>query len=173
MRSFDLVSFPRKRGIQPWDTTSRLVVESAMPAIQGNNSEFSRFWPLPAKIRPKNICEFSSLRGSRKRIPCATEQGINSTTTGNLIRGNSELIRPNRESARNRFSLDGSNDSVTCQPAKAAFADMMLSFLSHPHFERITRLVRIRAPRVPAIGRAAGRLIWTTGRAVCAFFEKP
>jgi hypothetical protein len=33
----------------------------------------------------------------RDEIPCATEQGINSRQTGNLIRPNRELIRDNRE----------------------------------------------------------------------------
>src|ERR1700722_8831561 len=50
-----------------------------------------------AKPRPENICEFSCLRGQRHEIPYATEQGINSSITGNRLATNRELIRPNRE----------------------------------------------------------------------------
>jgi hypothetical protein len=55
---------------------------------------------IAAENRHENICEFSHLRDLRDEIPCATEQGINSTTTGNLIRANRELIRANRELAQ-------------------------------------------------------------------------
>jgi hypothetical protein len=61
--------------------------------LLGNSSSLT-------KIRPENICEFSRLRDLRDEIPCATEQGINSTTTGNLIPANRELIRDNRELAK-------------------------------------------------------------------------
>jgi hypothetical protein len=40
------------------------------------------------------------LRDLRDEIPCAAEQGINSTTTGNSIPANRELIRDNRELAK-------------------------------------------------------------------------
>jgi len=63
------------------------------------NSEFLENPSINRKNRPENICEFSRLRDLRDEIPCATEQGINSTTTENLIRANRELIRNNRELA--------------------------------------------------------------------------
>src|SRR5271156_1065875 len=47
-----------------------------------------------------------SFANLREEIPCATEQGINSTTTGNLIPANRELIRDNRESAKSMRSPD-------------------------------------------------------------------
>jgi hypothetical protein len=68
-----------------------------LSSIQGINSESSRFRLLLGKIRPKNVREFSNLRASGSGIPCAPEQGINSSTTGNAVRENSELNRPNRE----------------------------------------------------------------------------
>src|ERR1700735_4992017 len=92
-----------------------------LPAKQGNNREFSRFWAIPVENRPEKICKFSSMRDVRNEFPCATEQGINSSRTGNSIRGNRELIRPNRELARNRFLRDGSNDSIACPARESSF----------------------------------------------------
>jgi hypothetical protein len=65
---------------------------------QGNNREFSRNRLFSAKIRLENVCEFSSLRDEAPEIPCATEQGNNSTTTENQFATNRELIRHIRES---------------------------------------------------------------------------
>jgi hypothetical protein len=65
---------------------------------QGINREFLENPPIAAKNCPENICEFSRLRDLRDEIPCATEQGINSTTTGVQFAPNRELIRDNRES---------------------------------------------------------------------------
>jgi len=45
----------------------------------------------------ENIREFSSLRDGWPQIPCAAEQGNNSTATGNQFATNRELIRHNRE----------------------------------------------------------------------------
>src|ERR1700721_93006 len=66
--------------------------------LQGNNSEFPPIPPFCAKIRLENHCESSSLPGATQEIPCAAEQGINSTGTGKPIFENRELIRHNRES---------------------------------------------------------------------------
>ena len=66
--------------------------------LQGNNSEFPPIPPFCAKNRLENHCESSSLQDQRPEIPCAAEQGINSTGTGNPIFENRELIRHNRES---------------------------------------------------------------------------
>src|ERR1700675_1664408 len=43
-------------------------------------------------------------------------------------------------------------------PAKAAFADMTLTFLSHPHFERLTRLVDFSASLKTARARTVLRI---------------
>jgi hypothetical protein len=52
------------------------------PPQQGINSEFSGIERSTAKIRLENIYDFKYLLGGRREIPCATEQGINSTTSG-------------------------------------------------------------------------------------------
>src|ERR1700677_4972283 len=76
--------------------------------LQGNNSEFPPIPPFCAKNRLENQCESSSLQDQRPEIPCAAEQGNNSTRTGKAIRENRELIRHNREtgakSRRTRFT---------------------------------------------------------------------
>ena len=76
--------------------------------LQGNNSEFPPIPPFCAKNRLENHCESSSLLGDPPKIPCAAEQGINSTGTGKPIFENRELIRHNREtdakSRRTRFT---------------------------------------------------------------------
>ena len=66
--------------------------------LQGNNSEFSPIPPFCAKNRLENHRESSSLLDDPPKIPCAAEQGNNSTRTGKAIRENRELIRHNRES---------------------------------------------------------------------------
>ena len=68
------------------------------PLLQGNNSVFPPIPPFSAKNRLENNCESSSLPDDPSKIPCATEQGINSTTTGNQFATIRELIRHNRES---------------------------------------------------------------------------
>src|SRR5271154_4615428 len=65
---------------------------------QGSNSESAEISPFSAQNRLENNCESSSLRDDLPKIPCATEQGINSSRTGNRFALNSELIRHNRES---------------------------------------------------------------------------
>jgi hypothetical protein len=65
---------------------------------QGRNSESRENPSLAAKDRPENNCKFSWLRDLRDEIPCAAEQGINSSGTGNRIFENRELNRANRES---------------------------------------------------------------------------
>ena len=72
----------------------------AEPCYRETTANFLRIRGCLRKFRPENICEFSHLRDLRDEIPCATEQGNNSTTTGNLIRANKELIRYNGESAQ-------------------------------------------------------------------------
>ena len=64
---------------------------------QGNNSVFLGNPSTNTQNRPENICEFSCLRDLRDEIPCAAEQGINSSGTGKPIFVNRELIRANRE----------------------------------------------------------------------------
>ena len=66
--------------------------------VQGSNSESAPIPPFSAQNRLENNCESSSLPDDPPKIPCATEQGINSTTTGNEFATNRELIRHNRES---------------------------------------------------------------------------
>ena len=66
--------------------------------LQGNNSEFPPIPPFCAKNRLEKHRESSSLQDDPPKIPCATEQGIKSTGTGNPIFENRELIRHNRES---------------------------------------------------------------------------
>jgi hypothetical protein len=66
--------------------------------LQGNNSEFRPIPPFSTKNRLENNGESSSLPEELPKIPCATEQGINATTTGNEFANNRELIRHNRES---------------------------------------------------------------------------
>src|SRR5271170_4282606 len=74
---------------------------------QGSNSELAEISPFSAQNRLENKRESSSLPDDPPKIPCATEQGINSSRTGKRFLLNRELIRRIRESARNRFSLDG------------------------------------------------------------------
>jgi hypothetical protein len=68
-----------------------------MCRIQGNNRQNLEHLSINAKIRAENIYKFSLLRDLRDEIPCAAEQGSNSTTTGDVIRANRELIRHIRE----------------------------------------------------------------------------
>src|ERR1700733_10696543 len=77
---------------------ARATLKDPTPACQGNNSEFSPIPPLSANNRLENNRESSSLPDDSPEIPCATEQGINSTTTGNEFATIRELIRHNRES---------------------------------------------------------------------------
>jgi hypothetical protein len=77
---------------------ARPTLTNQNPLLQGNNSEFSPIPPFSAKNRLENNCESSSLPDDSPQIPCATEQGINSTTTGNEFATIRELIRHNRES---------------------------------------------------------------------------
>src|SRR5271156_2192777 len=76
--------------------------------LQGSNSELAEISPFSAQNRLENNCESSSLPDDPPKIPCATEQGINSSRTGNRFALNSELIRHNRESGaksrRTRFT---------------------------------------------------------------------
>jgi hypothetical protein len=60
---------------------------------QGNNSESARKSASLRENRLENICEFTDLRDDRPQIPCAWEQGNNSTGTGNRFAKNRELIR--------------------------------------------------------------------------------
>jgi hypothetical protein len=64
--------------------------EGPEPLLQGNNSEFSPIPPFSAKNRLENNRESSSLPDGSPKIPCATEQGIHSTTTGNSFDHNRE-----------------------------------------------------------------------------------
>jgi hypothetical protein len=68
MRFFYLVSFPRNRsakaGIQPWDTTSRLVVERAIARHVGKQQGISPILAIPGENpSQKNlrIQQFASL----------------------------------------------------------------------------------------------------------------
>src|ERR1700677_1183986 len=76
--------------------------------LQGKNSEFSPLPPFGAKNRLENHRKSSSLLDDPPKIPCAAEQGNNSTRTGKARRENRELIRHNRESGaksrRTRFT---------------------------------------------------------------------
>ena len=63
-----------------WDPTSRLVVEGRNCLRNRETTANLLDQAAPAKIQPKNICEFSSLRGARERNSLC--DGINSTTTG-------------------------------------------------------------------------------------------
>ncbi len=76
----------------------RPILKDPNPLLQGNNREFSPIPPFSAKNCLENNCESSSLPDNSPEIPCATEQGINSTTTGNEFATIRELIRRNRES---------------------------------------------------------------------------
>ena len=64
-----------------------------------------------------SLCIGTGNQFDHNRAFNSRQQGINSTQQGIGAKS---------------ISLDGSNDSITCQPAKAAFADMTLTFLSHP-----------------------------------------
>jgi uncharacterized protein (DUF4415 family) len=62
--------------------------------LQGSNSELAPIPLFSAQNRLENNCESSSLPDGPPKIPCATEQGINSSRTGNRFLLNRELIRP-------------------------------------------------------------------------------
>ena len=83
------------------------------PLLQGNNRDFSPIPPFSAKNCPENNCESSSLPDDPPEIPCATEQGINSTTTGNEFATIRELIRRNRESGSQSPDASGSRRMET------------------------------------------------------------
>jgi hypothetical protein len=73
-----------------------------MCRLQGNNSEFPRNQPPPGKIRLENICEFSNLPRSVAKIPCASEQGINSTQQG-----------MNSQPSGNEFATSGNREFIS------------------------------------------------------------
>ena len=74
-----------RKGGRIWgrDVEGEAIPEAQNPLLQGNNSEFAPIPPFSAKNRPENDCESSSLPDDPPKIPCATEQGIKSTTSGN------------------------------------------------------------------------------------------
>jgi hypothetical protein len=74
--------------------------------VQGSNSELAPIPPFSSKDRHENNCESSSLPDDPRKIPCATEQGINSSRTGNRFSLNRELIRRIRESVTKVPKLD-------------------------------------------------------------------
>jgi hypothetical protein len=69
-----------------------------------------------------SLCDGTGNQFGHIRETNSRQQGIKSATSGNW--------------ARDRFSLDGSSDSITVVPATAAtFAGMTVTFPSHPAFE--------------------------------------
>ena len=92
------------------------VLKDQKRLLQGSNSELAPIPPFSAQNRLENNCESSSLPDDPPKIPCATEQGINSSRTGNRFLLNRELIRRIRESVTksrcarftsNAFSVEG------------------------------------------------------------------
>src|ERR1700678_3281354 len=100
--------------------------------LQGNNSEFPPIPPFCAKNRLENHGESSSLLDDPPKIPCAAEQGINSTGTGKPIFENRELIRHNRETdaqpRRTRFSQMPSPSRIKKSSTRAWLSVRALHF---------------------------------------------
>jgi hypothetical protein len=82
---------PRRRGSPRIDPG---ILAREIARQQGKNWEFLRFTAPLRKIRLENSSESCKLRDPNQQIPCAMEQGIQFAPTGNRIRANRELIRP-------------------------------------------------------------------------------
>src|SRR5271154_5273636 len=84
--------------------------EEPEPPVTGNQQRIYSDPVVFCEKPSRKQLRIQSLAGWPPKIPCAAEQGINSTTTGSRFATNRELIRHNRESGaksrRTRFTTN-------------------------------------------------------------------